>query len=45
MEIGFLAKQNSSSRGIQIFLLICEFTRISVADGGIFLLGRIDLEL
>lgn len=45
MEIGFLAKWNSSSRGIQIFLLICEFTRISVADGGVSSLGRIGLEL
>ena len=45
MEIGFLAKRKSSSRGIQIFVLICEFTRISVADGGVFSLGRIDFEL
>lgn len=45
MEIGFLAKWNSSSRGIQIFLLICEFTKISVVDGGVSSLGRIGLEL
>lgn len=45
MEIGFLAKWNSLSRDIQIFLLICEFTRISLADGGISSLGRIGLEL